>query len=732
MIETLIVIGGVIGAATVGLFVFLRNIRSYSGRVYGLMTLSFIGLMVANAFTFGPLFNSEWVLLCIRLVAVFTALALMLLYVLMQALALDAGAKGAKKENIRTIVLVSIIIAAINATPFVFSGVNINDTGVDSVSVGPAIILFAAHSGAMVLLTVASLWKGLHHRSRKRRGQSVSILIGVTPALAVAPVTSFLLPVVFNQTGFVALSPLYISFFIVMVAYAMIRHGLFDIRLAAVRTAAYGLSLITLAFLYVIIVSLASRIFLWKSDAEFSSLLSPVAILSTLVVALAFQPIQKLFNKLTDKLFYKDNYSVGRFISLINQTLNSTNDLRLLLERVSLVIGKTLKSQQVFFFVHLPSGRYMTAGTDGHSKVSVADFYAQGENIDFDTPIYFASQLSTDNPLRRMMISHKVEILVPLRKGGAVIGYMCLGDPMSLGYTNRDIRAIKTLVGELTIAIQNSLSVEEVRKLNNTLEQRIDAATKELRASNAQLQRLDEAKDEFISMASHQLRTPLTSIKGYISMLIEGDVGPVTKDQKKLLSEAFISSERMVHLIGDFLNVSRLQTGKFMVDKRAVDINKLVKREVESLRQSALSRGITFEYKVIGNIPLVEIDENKIQQVVMNFADNAMYYSKEGDKVQITLQWVGNFVELRVIDTGIGIPEKEQSHLFNKFFRAANARRVRPDGTGVGLFLAKRVVLEHGGSIIFESKEGEGSTFGFRLPALKVQSKKVVNKNPTK
>jgi signal transduction histidine kinase len=266
------------------------------------------------------------------------------------------------------------------------------------------------------------------------------------------------------------------------------------------------------------------------------------------------------------------------------------------------------------------------------------------------------------------------------------------------------------------IAIQNAQSVDEVRKLNSTLEQRISAATGELRRSNAQLQRLDKAKDEFISMASHQLRTPLTSIKGYLSMLIEGDIGAVSKEQKKVLSEAFVSSERMVRLIGDFLNVSRLQTGKFVIEKHPVDLARMVQREIDGLEQNALARDMKFVYKKPKDIPMLNIDENKVQQVVMNFCDNAIYYSKEKSKITVTLQKSGNSVVFKVIDTGIGVPKAEQARLFQKFFRAENARRARPDGTGVGLFLAKKVIDDHGGSIIFESKEGKGSTFGFRLP----------------
>jgi signal transduction histidine kinase len=172
----------------------------------------------------------------------------------------------------------------------------------------------------------------------------------------------------------------------------------------------------------------------------------------------------------------------------------------------------------------------------------------------------------------------------------------------------------------------------------------------------------------------------------------------------------------MVHLINDFLNVSRLQTGKFMLEKRPTDLVEVVKQEIESLKISASGRDLSFKLKLAKSMPKLLIDEDKMRQVIMNFADNALYYSKPGSSISIELKKEDGAVVFTVKDTGIGVPAEEQAHLFTKFYRAANARKQRPDGTGVGLYLAKRVVLAHGGSIVFSSTEGKGSTFGFRLP----------------
>lgn len=252
------------------------------------------------------------------------------------------------------------------------------------------------------------------------------------------------------------------------------------------------------------------------------------------------------------------------------------------------------------------------------------------------------------------------------------------------------------------------------------LRRQVQEATEKLQKANEELQRLDATKDEFVSMASHQLRTPLTSIKGYLSMVLEGDAGKITSDQRKLLAEAFMSSERMVHLIGDFLNVSRLQNGKFIIDHTKTDLAEIVQQEILTVREIAAAKGVGIAYHHPSRFPVLYLDEDKIRQVVMNLLDNAVFYSGDSKVISVRLYTHEGYAVLEVVDHGIGVPKAAQKHLFTKFYRAANAQTQRPDGTGVGLYLAKKVVTGHSGRMVFHSVEGEGSTFGFRLPIKKL------------
>jgi signal transduction histidine kinase len=205
----------------------------------------------------------------------------------------------------------------------------------------------------------------------------------------------------------------------------------------------------------------------------------------------------------------------------------------------------------------------------------------------------------------------------------------------------------------------------------------------------------------------------LTSVKGYISLVLEGDAGKLDPLQKQMLTQAFNSSQRMVYLIADLLNVSRLKTGKFIIETKPVNLATIISEELSQLDEAAKSRQLKLDYSPPKNFPEVMLDETKIRQVVMNFADNAIYYTPAGGNIKVELVDTPNTIELRIVDNGLGVPKAEQPHLFTKFYRAGNARKARPDGTGLGLFMAKKVIAAQGGALIFTSIEGKGSTFGF-------------------
>ncbi len=609
--------------------------------------------------------------------------------------------------------LLAISIILFVAPHILFDEVNVSQGVSNTITLSPLpYALYAVYFLACFGVGIAAMVRRMRQVGRKKqllmRMRYIAVAYSVSGAIGAW--FNLFLPWT-GQYEYIWVGPLGLLVFVPVVYVAIAKYGLFDVRAAVLRVVTYTLVLGALAGVYYLLAYAVSVLILGGSVSSEMSV-SPVNVALALVLAFLFQPFKHFFDELTNKIFYKGMYSAEAFYSQLNTLIRSTLPLRTLLKNASELIGVTLKSEFVAFFIYRDDKPVLTVGTESHKKMAPVDLHL------FDglrEPLYIDDARMSPE-MHKLFVSYRIAVVVPLYHADTPIGVMCLGEHRTTHYSNRDLRVLRVAAGELVVGIQNALAIQEIRSLNETLQQRIDAATKELRRNNAQLRRLDKTKDEFISMASHQLRTPLTSIKGYLSMLIDGDLGKISKQQKEVLEEAFSSSERMVHLIGDFLNISRLQTGKFVIDRRSTDLASLVESEVNALRQNADSRSLVLEYAAPDDIPLLNLDADKLRQVIMNFIDNAIYYSKPESSITISLKKRGDSVEFKVKDTGIGVPESEQPGLFGKFFRATNARRTRPDGTGVGLFLAKKVVHDHGGEILFTSKEGKGSTFGFRLP----------------
>ena len=234
------------------------------------------------------------------------------------------------------------------------------------------------------------------------------------------------------------------------------------------------------------------------------------------------------------------------------------------------------------------------------------------------------------------------------------------------------------------------------------------------------LQEVSNAKSEFISIASHQLRAPLTAVKGYVSMLVEGTYGDVSEEVKNTLQKVLASSERLVQLVNNLLGASRIEGGKLLYVFERVSIPDMIDEVVEELAVAADMKNI----KIIWNRPtsskkfFVRGDAAKLRQVIVNLIDNGIKYTKEGEvRIRLSNDIKPFHILIRVQDTGIGIAKEDLDRIFKRFSRGKDGIRVSADGMGLGLFIAKRITEDHGGRIWIErSGSGKGSIFNVRLP----------------
>jgi signal transduction histidine kinase len=230
---------------------------------------------------------------------------------------------------------------------------------------------------------------------------------------------------------------------------------------------------------------------------------------------------------------------------------------------------------------------------------------------------------------------------------------------------------------------------------------------------------VEKLKTEFVSLAAHQLRTPLSAIKWTLKMLLDGDLGEITGEQRDFVEKTYQSNERMITLINDLLDITRIEEGRYLYRPAPADFEELASSTVGYCQEMAARKKIDLSFKKPqAKLPESNMDVEKVKLVVQNLLENAIKYTPAGGKVEASLGYDNAKKEIifAVKDTGVGVPDDQQPRVFTKFFRAANVMRMETEGSGLGLFISKNIIEAHGGKIWFESKEGQGTTFYVVLP----------------
>jgi two-component system sensor histidine kinase GlrK len=268
--------------------------------------------------------------------------------------------------------------------------------------------------------------------------------------------------------------------------------------------------------------------------------------------------------------------------------------------------------------------------------------------------------------------------------------------------------------GNLNIRF-NVKSKDEVGELADVFNEMV-ATLKEHRERE---QLVGKLKTEFISIAAHQLRTPLSSVKWILKMLLEDDFGKLNEKQKEFVAKGYEANDRMVMLVNDLLDASRIEEGRFGFEFKLDNLSKFFKSTVKTFEQQANIRNVKINLSLPEKPIMMVFDSQRLKMALSNLIDNATRYTNPGGEVNVLVEQGDGFVRAEVKDTGVGIPEKQKERVFSKFFRADNVIRMQTEGTGLGLYLTKNIIEKHGGNIWFKSEEGKGTSFIFTLPLTK-------------
>lgn len=713
-LDLLILVLASIANITIGLFSYLKNYRNLTHKLFALLSISLVGLTTTNYISIATT-TPAVIFRAVQMIMVFVVFQNTLFYLFVSAY--PGNSLSIKRTYAKYYLIFCALVMIVGIFPGFFRGYSVTDGSI-SPQPSPLIVFFIVHT---VISTGGSILT-LFHRYKATKGLSRSqfkfLIFASSILLVLTPLTNFVLPLTLDVSFFIPFVPVYTLLFAALIAYAIVAQKLFDIRAVVARSVAYVLSIGAVVGVYsVATIGVTNYILRGSADEKIRGIIS---IIFAGILAISFQKIKQFFDRVTNRLFYRNAYDTQEVLDELGSLMVAEIDLSRVINGTRGVLTDALKSSFIEFILF--RGDNVMFESDKRKsiqqKIKELSDHIKQQHKD----LLVTDELSQQNPLKHMFIEDHIALSLRLKTQQQTVGYILFGEKRSGDiYNAQDEKLLTIVANEMAIAIENALRFEEIQQFNITLQQKVDEATHKLRATNEKLRQLDETKDEFISMASHQLRTPLTSVKGYVDMVLEGDAGKISKMQKQLLSQAFFSSQRMVYLIADLLNVSRLRTGKFIIENKPTQLADVIETELEQFTETARSRHLELIYDKPKDFPVIMLDETKIRQVIMNFVDNAIYYTPAGGHITIKLEDKGESIELTVTDDGLGVPKTDQHHLFTKFYRANNAKRARPDGTGLGLFMAKKVVVTQGGAIIFTSQEGRGSTFGFSFPKEKLK-----------
>jgi signal transduction histidine kinase len=708
-----------------GVFVLLKNPRGATHRYFLLLSLVVAAWSVANYLTLGHT-DELAALLWIRVVMIITSFLGLSIFLLVYAFPHSEMALSKKKRlGLWSLSMFSALLAA---SPFMFTDVVLTD-GAPEPTPGPAMIFFALNFFGTLIAAFIILILKYRRSNGLERTQLRYLLGGIIVSFSLLTITNFVFVVLMQISDFVIFGPAFTLVFIGSIGYAIVRHRFLDISYLVARSVAYLFLIMIVAAFYTGSLFSIQRLILEEAASRESML---VSVFLTLIIVFTFQPLKRFLERLTERIFYRRGYDANVLLRQVNRITTSQLDLDILVKEVSRVVREEMKIEAMAVL--------MTNGDNEAIHIRGADlkdFSQEAEEIELQQ---LAGRLSAqsgiksgsvvifdelkESPLKRIMRQFGIAGVLPLVVNREVIGFAILRAKLSGEfYSLQDIRVLELLAPQLAISIRNARSFEEIKGFNIKLKQEIDKATGNLRQANHRLKELDKLKDDFVSMASHELRTPMAAIKSYLWMLLAGKVGKLKAEQHHYVERCFQSTERLIKLVNDMLNVSRIESGRISLEVEPMSMVELAQEVVEEVKPRADELGINVQFEMDdheqGTYQAVA-DADKIREVIINLMGNSLKFTPKGGRITLKIENKNDKIITHVSDNGIGISEFNLHALFQKFGLIKDSYQTNQEvaqGTGLGLYICKSIINLHKGKIWVESEgEGKGSTFSFSLP----------------
>lgn len=708
-----------------GFLVFRNNTKSSTNRIYSILSGVTILWLIFVYLSSSPIFHSYY--LELSRLTIFFAPAQALAFFLL-AHTLPRSKIQIKKNIFILLLMLAAVVMTLTLTPLIFSDFkSINEK--DQIIIGPAMPVFVAFVSICSLAAIATLIKKIYRSKGIERKQLVFILMGILLMLGLIILTIMVPIIFFKNDSFLPFAPIYVFLFLAMTAYSIIRYKFMSIRLILARSFVYILMIFFVSAIgSTIIISLGQYLTNVYGINQFITI-----VIASILIVTFLEPLKKFFSRLTEKLFYKSKIDYEAVLKFLSEIINEEVELSLLVERYTRTIVKKIKISNAVLWlpvgdkIFIPSNEYQRDKKSSKRKYKITpnliNILSLKKNPLLLDEYKFLLNDKNDEGEKNEIIKiidtfEKIDssLLLPIFNKNNLTAILALGNKLSGElYSKEDSDFLEVIAPQLGAALEKARLYQEAKEFNIKLQREIEKATTDLKAANTKLKDLDQAKSEFMSIASHQLRTPLAGILGYLSMIKDGDYGKTNPEQEPVIKDVLDATQRLIRMVNIFLNVTRIEAGRFVMNYTTVPFADVIEAMYKELKPTADKKKVTLIYEK-KPLPEVEVDADKIKDVLLNLIDNAIKYSPSGT-VTISAEAADKTVHFMVKDTGVGIAKGEAVNLFNKFVRGSEIARVEPNGSGLGLFIAKKITEGHGGRIWAESEgEGKGTTFNVEIP----------------
>lgn len=697
-IEILILTISSVANSVLSLFTLSKNSKSQTNQIFFLFATSLTAYNVTNYLALSQ--NSDNLTFLWIKVVMSIALIINLLFFLFSA-SFPTTKIRINKKFLVSLISITLIGIALIWLNIVFSGVV---SGTSNPVPGWGIAYFLLHTIILLAYGFVKLIRKFFNETGMARKQIQILLFGTIAMFSAILITNVFLVIVFQTTAFVSLLPIYTTLFATAITYSIIRHKFLDISLIVARTVSFTLIITSIVLIYASVLFTLPIIFP-------ESFRTPVTIILGVFVAFSYTPLKGLLEKITEKYLHKSSYSTDELLEELSEDVRSTLALNALTKAVVKRLKDSLQPTRVAFFLIQ------------EDKLSVKNFdYEKVPELDVNKVKYLARKAGMSllvyedlekKKLRKLMRENGISLVVPLIVSKDIQGIVILGKKASGEiYSSQDINVLEIIGPQISVAIQNSLAYDEIREFNVTLKDKVKNATADLRKANKHLRELDKLKDEFVYIATHEIKTPVTVMKGYLSMMENGSFGETPKQFEEPLKEIESATQQLQLLVNDLLDIARSDAQQVNLKTEPVDITAIFKEVVKNISNLAEQKGLEIKYP--DHEPMIVMaDNDRLREISNNLLSNAIKYSEKGT-IEVSHTEDKEMIITHISDQGHGISEADQKKLFKRFFRAEETANTAP-GTGLGLFIVKQLVEKMGGRIWFSSTIGKGTTFSFSL-----------------